>query len=70
MSETRIRLIQNLPVDAKHRAVIGAEFDAEPNSERKRNCPYWWITGASGERVGVFRHEAEEVEREVKGGRR
>jgi hypothetical protein len=59
----RIRLTQNLPVDSKHGATKGREFDAVLAGNPR---VYWWIQGDDGERVGVFFHEAEVIETESK----
>lgn len=58
----RIRLTQNLPVNSKHGATKGREFDAVRENAEGRSRVHWWIHGDDGDQVGVFFHEAEEVE--------
>jgi hypothetical protein len=58
----KIRLHDDLPVGREHGATKGRIFEAEevPTEERYRGFHYW-ITGDTGERVGVLNGEAEIV---------
>lgn len=56
----KIKLTCDLPVDAKHGCKKGRVFDvARRNKGRGR--PRWFVTGDTGEEVGVLSHEAEEI---------
>ena len=60
----KIRLLHDLPIDEKHKAVKGAVFDAHAkltNGERGGRDMYF-CTDANGEEFGVRLHECEEVE--------
>jgi hypothetical protein len=55
----KIRLLTDLPVHPKHDARAGNVYDAEFVPESGRGKVRYWITAASGERVGVMNREAE-----------
>lgn len=53
----KIELLEDLPVDPKHQAKAGNIYDAEFAAKGGRGAVCYWITGATGERVGVLAHE-------------
>ena len=56
----RIRLTTDLPVSQEHGMSKGAVFDVcEEVVGEKRGQRGWWVKGLVGERIRVFRHEAE-----------
>lgn len=60
-----IRLLKDLPIEARHGALKGLEVEAEiiPEDERGRGCPlYRFVSPKSGEKIGVMFYEAEIIE--------
>lgn len=56
----KIKLLVTLPVDEKHGCTKGRIYVAEI-AEPVRNKPDYFIVGDTGETVGVFDRECEEV---------
>jgi len=59
--DERIRLLVDLPVEAKHGMTKGRVLDARP-SDTYNFGVVWWVTGDTGEQVGVLGREAEMVD--------
>ncbi|WP_156503647.1 hypothetical protein [Pseudoalteromonas gelatinilytica] len=60
MKKLKIKLIVDLPIDAKHGAIKGAEFEVTSVSVRRQKLHYF--IGKTGEECGAFPREFEIIQ--------
>lgn len=61
----RIRLLVEVPVAKEHGLVKGKELNVNTTDydikSKNSSFPRWWVTGDTGEPVGILPREAEEI---------
>lgn len=58
----RIRLLEDLPIAAKHGAKKGREFDViEVIGPLRRSMAKFWFMGDAGEKCAAFGNEVEDI---------
>ena len=58
----KIRLLIDLPMNRKYGMKEGTVIEATLGENRSRGGVWYWHTHASGEKIGILRREAEEVQ--------